>query len=378
MFPRLSHMHRFVAIFCVIVVATLMLFNAQTTLGKNRRFLRLNSIMVEKLQDGYSANLFQSVLPIRMFELTTEVPMTTTPPIVNPHNFSYIINPKHICSDKSLKMITYVHTAPVNYKKRQMIRQTWGTREILTKYKGTLVFVMGQVEDKKVMDAVKLESNRYGDIVQEDFNDSYKNLTYKAITALRWISTNCKQVSLVLKTDDDILVDIHSLMDYMNSTVIMKHGMKKLIVCNQWLSMKVIRDKKSKWYVQKSEFEDEFFPPYCSGSAFVMSFDVVQDMYQVSFYTPFFWVDDFYITGLLVKKLNITHMRLNDGYILNAQVAMEKLQQDKKQELKFFHVHKLTNIYKMWTSLNLRRNVSNVGVIWHPTTVAGNSSVKKR
>ena len=42
-----------------------------------------------------------------------------------------------------------------------------------------LVFMMGNSQNQKVKESLALEAHYYNDIVQEDFHDSYKNLTYK-------------------------------------------------------------------------------------------------------------------------------------------------------------------------------------------------------
>lgn len=282
--------------------------------------------------------------------------------IVNPHNFSYVINPTSLCSNVSLKYVIYVHSAPDNHKKRQMVRQTWGSRDMLIKFQMKMIFVMGMTDSNTTMDLLRMESDEYGDILVEDFHDSYRNLTYKAIAALKWISGFCDQTSYVIKSDDDILIDMHSLMNFMDSSTVQEYGDKNVIMCNQWLKMKVIRDKKSKWYVSKSDFPDDFFPPYCSGSAFVMTSDVVKSMYKMSLETEFFWVDDFYVTGLLVKKLGIKHKRLNECYMLNGKSAVEKLKADEEHRtLKFFHVGKLNLIYDLWSLLKERLNTTCTG-----------------
>ena len=48
-------------------------------------------------------------------------------------------------------------------------------------------------------DKLQEETTLHGDIVQEDFTDSYRNLTYKAIMAMKWVSTYCKHATFVLK-----------------------------------------------------------------------------------------------------------------------------------------------------------------------------------
>lgn len=59
------------------------------------------------------------------------------------------------------------------------------------------------------------ESRTYGDILQEDFTDSYMNLTLKSVMALKWTSTHCQQAQYLLKTDDDIFVNVPTLLTYL-------------------------------------------------------------------------------------------------------------------------------------------------------------------
>ena len=256
-----------------------------------------------------------------------------------------------MCSGADTYLVIYVHTAPLNFRKRQIIRHTWGDPDLLKKLKARLVFVMGKVQDTKIMHKVKIEHSHYGDVVQEDFTDTYRNLTYKGICALKWISTYCHQAKFALKSDDDILVNIFKISDHIRHNVVRKYGTKDLILCNQWVRMKVLRDKKSKWYIPKEDFGLDYFPPYCSGSAFIFSADVVKRMYEASFDTPFFWVDDYYITGALAKKINVVQKRLNEMYMLNGRLAPEKFKNDTKHQYAFYHVPKMNTIYKMWSSL---------------------------
>lgn len=355
MFPRVSSLYRLLAVCILVSIIMFLLQTADDRVHSKRLPVVQNYINeISREQDFYSD--IKTATGATVNNIGASNLSTTSLPIVNPHNFHYIINPRDTCKGKELKYMIYVHSAPKNHKKRQMVRQTWGARTVLQKYKMRIVFIMGVVHDKFTMESIKLESNTYGDLVVESFMDSYRNLTYKAIAGLKWVSKHCDNVTYVIKSDDDILIDMHALMKQMNSTEVRNYGTKNLIMCNQWVRMKVIRDKKSKWYISKEEFADDFFPPYCSGSVFIMSLDAVRRMYVASLETEFFWVDDFYLTGLLVKKIGIEHKRLNENYMLNARVAMEKLKEDKKHELRFFHVHKLTHIYKMWSMLNERKN----------------------
>lgn len=371
MFPRVTLLYRFLAV-CILVSLIMILLHTADDKIHHKRLPYTEEYVNDIIRDMDSENEIKAVKPTDIYvstvsssrqmsrqRFTTKLILQTTDnPPVNPHNFNYVINPKDTCSFKHVKYIVYVHSAPKNHKKRQMVRQTWGSRKVLQKYAMRIVFIMGVVDDKTTMARVNFESNSYGDIVVENFLDSYRNLTFKAIAGLKWVSKHCGNATYVIKSDDDILIDMHPFMQQLNSTKIRNYGTRNLIMCNQWVRMKVIRDKNSKWYISTAEFADDYFPPYCSGSVFIMSIDVAQRLYLESLRTMFFWVDDFYLTGLLVKKIGIEHKRLNENYMLNARAAMDKLKNDKKHELKFFHVHKLTHIYRMWNMLKERTNSS--------------------
>jgi hypothetical protein len=104
--------------------------------------------------------------------------------------------------------------------------------------------------------------------------------------------------------------------------------------------------------VTKEEWPDDSYPTYCSGSAFVMSTDVARSMYRVSYDVPFFWVDDFYITGLLPLKLgNVTHRQFASTYVLNGDLLEDSFTGSQWYTYVFSHVHNLDRIQSVWQTL---------------------------
>ena len=275
---------------------------------------------------------------------------------VNPHNFHRIINPTHICHNLDVFLLVYVHTSPDHFKHRMIIRTTWGNPSYFADVTVRPVFLMGTPKDVDTQEAVMYESSQYHDILQEDFVDSYKNLTFKAIMALKWITDHCSHAKFVLKTDDDIFVNMFNLISHFKSWE--NHGkqVEKLLYCLVWTRMKVMRDPKSKWYISKEEFADDYFPTYCSGSAYMFSTDVIIDMYKASLDTGFFWVDDFYITGMLAAKVGVQHQKFNSVYVLGPSTFLEKFTEEPKwRTLVFGHVHNMNAILQVWqTILNER------------------------
>ncbi len=370
MLPRKSLVVRYV--FCGAIVTTVLFLWASgpessshistwrklvegfEMIGVNETQLRIEfETLKEQVNSSYTAdNKTLEDIYRYVQELKKQLP-------ANPHNFKYIINPKDICHGKEVFLLVYVHSAPDHYKKRTAIRETWGNPKNFPHLTYKVVFLMGRPKDKAVQDAIQLESETYNDIVQETFIDSYRNLTYKAIEGLKWISHNCNHAKFILKSDDDIFVNIFNLVAHLESIYDFRgRNIKGFLLCLVWYRMKVIRDPKSKWYIPKSEFSEDFFPTYCSGSAYVMSSDVVTGMYNASMDTPFFWVDDFYITGLLASKVKVVHEKFNSVYTLGPSTFLEKFTEPNKwRTLVFGHVHNLNHMHQVWKNILVDRKI---------------------
>lgn len=56
------------------------------------------------------------------------------------------------------------------------------------------------------------------DIVQGDFVESYRHLSYKHIMGLKYAVHYCPQASWILKMDDDIAVDIYQFLTLLEET----------------------------------------------------------------------------------------------------------------------------------------------------------------
>lgn len=59
------------------------------------------------------------------------------------------------------------------------------------------------------------ESRAHGDILQEDFVDSYLNLTLKTVMGLKWGSQHCRSAKYFMKTDDDMFINLPAIMTYL-------------------------------------------------------------------------------------------------------------------------------------------------------------------
>ena len=55
------------------------------------------------------------------------------------------------------------------------------------------------------------QAEQFGDIVQGGFIDAYSNMTYKNIFGKLWVSEFCPQAKFVIKSDDDMFIDMFAL-----------------------------------------------------------------------------------------------------------------------------------------------------------------------
>ncbi|XP_069162007.1 beta-1,3-galactosyltransferase 4 [Procambarus clarkii] len=286
------------------------------------------------------------------------------PAFLAPRNLSvrYFLLETAFCSIPDIQMIFYVHTAPANQERREVIRDTWGSPEWYPILRHKVVFVLGWTTSNESRASLRQESDIYHDLIMADFVDSYRNLSYKAVTALHWVSQHCRQPGYVIKTDDDIFVNIFALkrfLDYsLNFTTQTTIKVKDVevnetkeistvkpgnapadanitgkehewerpeIQCLVWIGMMVIRDNKSKWYVDPNEYKPNTFPPYCSGNAFFMTQPAVYALMNASLTCPFLWVDDVYLTGVLAEAAKVPHVHRNSLYELDGNKFVESL-----------------------------------------------------
>lgn len=154
-----------------------------------------------------------------------------TPILVNPHSFRYIREPGKVCDESNIYLVIYIHSAPKQFERREHIRQTWGN-STYHEVKFALFFVIGMVSNDAIfMQDIEEESEKYNDVLQEDFEDSYRNLSLKAIAALRWIDLHCKHVKFVLKADDDTFINMFNYLKQLKSIDTESKNNKNTIIC---------------------------------------------------------------------------------------------------------------------------------------------------
>ncbi|EEB14145.1 beta-1,3-galactosyltransferase, putative [Pediculus humanus corporis] len=185
--------------------------------------------------------------------------------LLNLTNFRYVIK-NDVCGEpfrKNTLAILIVTSYAGDVETRSAIRRSFPAKTLL-KFGVRRVFLLALIDEKKNYNqvsqaAIEDENRRFGDIIQGNFIEDYRNLTYKHIMGLQWASNHCQQAK-----------DKYLLAGY-----VMTH-------------MKPIRESTNKWYVSMKEYSRSNYPNFLS--------------------------DDLFVTGLLVEKTNISLFKLNRFY----------------------------------------------------------------
>ncbi|RNA34855.1 beta-1-3-galactosyltransferase 5-like [Brachionus plicatilis] len=241
------------------------------------------------------------------------------------HNFDYIHNPGlKICAGNQshLMVIAFVCSSPKNFYQRKLIRQTWAQKSLFGKYL-RVVFLLADPQNKTIDEEVKKEYEQYSDIVQENFIDSYRNLSLKTIMGFRWVTHFCPKAKYVLKIDDDVVVNTKSVIKYLCKREESKKNSNDAIIGKFIRNPKPKRTKKSKFYVSFEEYDKNYFYPYCQGLSYLATNGLAAQLFNVSKYKKPFIFEDVYV-GMLAHMIGAKFESINPKIITKLPAKMNK------------------------------------------------------
>ena len=282
---------KYIQVFTILVVTTIFLF------------ISWNIIIPHSVSDAKFYKKNSNSFYFNTID-TNEKYVVTPPPVISciiPHNSKYLIREDNVCNftNSSVYLIVIVCVAPSNLKGRMTIRETWGS-VVKTNKEVKLIFMLGQTLNAQVQNQINSERSHFHDIVQEDFLDSYMNLSLKSAAMLKWSYTYCPSAKYTLKADDDMFVNIEYLLK-----VLQLRTLKNTVIGRQITGAHPVQDKNSKWYTPRGMFNGTVYPSYCSGTSYVISGDAIGRLYNTTLATPCFWLEDVYITGICRTKANV-------------------------------------------------------------------------
>lgn len=201
-----------------------------------------------------------------------------------------------------LRMLILVSSAPSNVEKRHAIRQTWGF--YARKANVALAFVLG-ASPATMRITVAAEDALFGDLVVGNSIDSYANLTLKTLSMLEWANTYCRHSPRLLKTDDDVFVNVPRLLRFAFSNW-RANAKRTLWGALHYSPRKPNYTKDFKYYVSPLQFPPNVIPTYAAGAAYLLTNDTVWPLVRVAPAEPYVPLEDVFVTGILASKAGIT------------------------------------------------------------------------
>ncbi|KAM3669754.1 lactosylceramide 1,3-N-acetyl-beta-D-glucosaminyltransferase [Ammospiza nelsoni] len=225
-------------------------------------------------------------------------------------SYQYLINHREKCQQQDVLLLLFVKSSPENRYRRDAIRQTWGDEKYVRSQLNANIktlFALGRPthHEQKTQQQreLELEDQKYQDLIQQDFLDTFHNLTLKLLLQFSWVKAYCPHARFIMSADDDIFIHMPNLIAYLQS--LMQMGAQDLWIGRVHRGSPPIRDRRSKYYVPYEMYQWPSYPDYTAGAAYVISNDVAARVYEASLtLNTSLYIDDVFM-GLCANKVGI-------------------------------------------------------------------------
>lgn len=171
-----------------------------------------------------------------------------------------------------------------------------------------MAFVVGSTFITDFQTSLVTESEVYGDIIQGNFVDSYNNLTLKTLSMLEWVNTYCYRAHFLLKTDDDMFINVDQLLKFVEHV----WNIPRTIYGRLAEKWEPNRNETSKYYIPYEQYYQNVFPNFTTGPAYLITEDCLHDLYQHALQRTFVKLEDVFITGIVSEALNISRVNVKE------------------------------------------------------------------
>ncbi|NWR49513.1 B3GL1 acetylgalactosaminyltransferase, partial [Regulus satrapa] len=210
------------------------------------------------------------------------------------------------CADINPFLVILVASRPGDVEARQAIRITWGSRDSWLGQRILTLFLLGQDaqrEDRATVLSVEDESILYGDIIRQDFMDTYDNLTLKTIMAFQWLSEFCSNARFFMKTDADVFINTPNLV----KLLLQLNSSENVFTGYPLINNVAFRGFDRKRYISYEEYPFKLYPPYCSGLGYILDGKLALRTYELMGHVKPLKFEDVYVGICLnILKVNVT------------------------------------------------------------------------
>lgn len=231
-------------------------------------------------------------------------------------NFPYLLDHPEKCKDQDVLLLLLVKTSPENIQRRNAIRSTWGNETFIQDSLGVTVkvlFVLGAHVPTHYspykrtfgpQEQLEFEDKLHKDLIQQDFSDSFHNLTLKLLMQFHWMHQRCAHARFLMTADDDIFVHMPNLVHYLQD--MSRQGVTDVWVGKVHRGSPPVRRKSSKYYVPYDMYQWLSYPDYTAGAGYVVSSDVADKIYHATLtLNASLYIDDVFM-GICANAVGVS------------------------------------------------------------------------
>ncbi|XP_054358799.1 beta-1,3-galactosyltransferase 9 [Pongo pygmaeus] len=269
-------------------------------------FILFNVILFHALLFGadFVEEYFLHSLPyidMKVLEIKNKARKLNIEPLRSNLSKYYVLSQSEICKGKNIFLLSLIFSSPGNGTRRDVIRKTWGNVTSVQGHPILTLFALGMPVLVTTQKEINRESRKNNDIIEGIFLDSSENQTLKIITMIQWAVAFCPNALFILKLDEEMFVNLPSLVDYLLN---LKEHLEDIYVGRVIHQVTPNRDPQNSDFVPLSEYPEKYYPDYCSGEAFIMSQDVARMMYVVFKEVPMMVPADVFV-GICAKSIGL-------------------------------------------------------------------------
>ncbi|KAJ3599433.1 hypothetical protein NHX12_033396 [Muraenolepis orangiensis] len=230
--------------------------------------------------------------------------------------YRYILNEPAMCRDSIPFLVLLIAAEPSQVDARNAIRQTWANESAAMGLGFVRLFLLGvgKSSDSSLQSSIEEESHVHHDIIQQDYQDTYYNLTIKTLMGMNWVATHCPHARYVMKTDSDMFVNTEYLIQKLLKPELPPR--QRFFTGYLMRGYAPNRNKDSKWYMPPELYPSERYPIFCSGTGYVFSGDMAEQIYQASLSIRRLHLEDVYV-GICLAKLRVDPVPPPNEFLFN-------------------------------------------------------------
>ncbi|XP_041443174.1 beta-1,3-galactosyltransferase 2 isoform X2 [Xenopus laevis] len=271
--------------------------------------------------------------------------MNLVPSTVHPRTveslYPYLIEEPSKCRGDPPFLLLLIPSMPQDVLIRDVLRKTWANESLVPGISIKRIFLLGRsfVNDTEV--SVEQESSTFHDIIQQDFLDTYRNLTIKTLMGIEWVSRLCPRASYVMKVDGDMFFNPWFLVRQILQP---EKPLKLEFFTGLVVRGAPFRNKDSKWYISYEMYSKNLYPYYCSGTGYVFSGDLSPRIYKEAKGMTIFPFEDVFL-GICLERMGVHLSKSGGEWFIGERVEYNRCRFTK---LVTVHHYSPDELLKLW------------------------------